>query len=237
MLIGQTANEKLKNSHVAVFGLGGVGGHAVEALCRAGVGKLTIVDGDIITETNLNRQIIATLDSLGRPKTEVMKERIHSINPEAVVVTHHCFVLPGETADQFDFADFDYLIDAVDTVTLKLELAMKAASVNTPIISSMGTGNKLDPGCLAVADIYETSVCPLAKVMRKELRARGITELEVVYSREEPQIANLPPCIPDPASPRRCTPGSISFVPSAAGLLLAATVVRKLIGRDFSSKP
>ncbi|MCL2717933.1 MAG: tRNA threonylcarbamoyladenosine dehydratase [Lachnospiraceae bacterium] len=222
-LIGPGANEKLKNSHVVVFGIGGVGGFAVEALCRAGVSKLTIVDGDIITATNLNRQIIATVNSLGRSKVEVMKERILSINPEAVVYLHHCFVLPGAAMGQFDFAEFDYVIDAVDTVTLKIELAVSAAAASTPIISSMGTGNKLDPSRLEVADIYQTSVCPLAKVMRKELRKRGIKELEVVYSQEEPRKPL------DATSDEARTPGSISFVPSAAGLLLAATVVRRLM--------
>jgi len=225
MLIGEEACEKLKAAHVAVFGVGGVGGFAVEALCRAGVGTISVIDGDVITETNLNRQIIATRDTIGMSKVKVMKKRILSINPEAVVHTHHCFVLPGETMEQFDFADFDYVIDALDTVTTKIELVIKAGQVNIPIISSMGTGNKLDPSCLMVADIFSTSVCPLAKVMRKELRSRGVKGLLVVYSKEEP----LRPIFMPENENRRGLPGSISFVPSSAGLLLAATVVRKLL--------
>jgi len=232
-LIGTEANDKIKKSHVAVFGVGGVGGFAVEALCRAGISTLTIVDGDIITESNLNRQIIATHETLGRLKVEVMKERILSINPEAVVYPHHCFLLPGKMMEQFDFAQYDYIIDAVDTVTLKIGLVVQAVASGTPIISSMGTGNKLDPGRLKVADIYETSVCPLAKVMRKELRARGIERLEVVYSDEVPHInlgeMSIGTDIPDrsPDAPR--IPGSISFVPSVAGLLLTAAVINKII--------
>ena len=228
-LIGLEAFEKLTKSHVAVFGIGGVGGFAVEALNRAGISTLTIVDGDIITESNLNRQIIATHDTIGRSKVEVMKERILSINPKAVVYPYHCFVLPGEAMDLFDFTVFDYIIDAVDNVTLKIELAVKATSMNIPIISSMGTGNKLDPSRLMVADIYDTSVCPLAKVMRKELRARGIEKLDVVYSDEPPRKTYALPLESEyePANPR--IPGSISFVPSTAGLLLAATVINKII--------
>ncbi|MCL2052141.1 MAG: tRNA threonylcarbamoyladenosine dehydratase [Lachnospiraceae bacterium] len=223
-LIGKEANEKIKNAHIAVFGIGGVGGFAVEALARAGVSKLTVVDGDIVTKTNLNRQIIATACSLNRPKVDVIKERILSINKEAVVYPHHLFLLPGEMMERFDFAGFDYVIDAVDNVTLKIELAVKAASFNTPIISSMGTGSKLDPSRLEVADIYQTSICPLAKVMRRELRKRGLKELKVVYSKEEP----IKPVNVNEEEAR--IPGSISFVPSAAGLLLAATVVRDIIG-------
>ena len=239
-LIGAEANEKIKKSHVAVFGVGGVGGFAVEALCRAGVSTLTVVDGDIVTESNLNRQIIATRETLGRSKVEVMKERILSINPEAVVYPHHCFLLPGDMMEQFDFTQYDYIIDAVDTVTLKIGLVMQANASGTPIISSMGTGNKLDPSRLKVADIYETSVCPLAKVMRKELRTRGIEKLEVVYSDEVPQLAlsegMLVGTLANPASlagdrppDTLRIPGSISFVPSVAGLLLAAAVVNKII--------
>lgn len=228
MLIGTSANEKLKNSHIAIFGIGGVGGYAVEALCRAGIGELTIVDGDVITETNLNRQIIATNDTIGRSKVAVMEERIKSINPLAVVHPHHCFALPGAVMEKFDFGDFDYVIDAVDTVALKIELVMRAKQAGVSIISSMGTGNKLDPNQLMVADIYETSVCPLARVMRRELRARGIENLEVVYSKEEP-IKCVPVAQFDD-EPNRRSPGSISFVPSSAGLLLAAMVVRRLMG-------
>jgi tRNA A37 threonylcarbamoyladenosine dehydratase len=231
MLIGAAAIEKLKCAHAAVFGLGGVGGFAVEALCRAGVGTLTIVDGDEIAETNLNRQIIATIDSIGQQKTEVMKNRILSINPEAVVFPHHCFVLPGEMMAQFDFTAYDYVIDAIDTVTTKIELIVQAIKANTPIISSMGTGNKLNPELLTVTDIFATSVCPLAKVMRKELRARGIEKLDVVYSQEEPLCPTFTPAYEE----RRSTPGSISFVPPAAGLLLASTVIKNIISDEKKS--
>ncbi len=225
MLLGEEAVEKLKTSHVAIFGIGGVGGFAVEALARAGIGELTLVDNDVVSHSNRNRQIVATVKTIGQLKTDVMKERIAEINPEAVVHTHHCFVLPGEAMEQFDFAGYSYIIDAVDTVTAKLELVRQADYFGIPIISCMGTGNKLDPTRLEVADIYQTSICPLAKVMRKELRARGIGKLEVVYSKEEPRT----PLYMVPSGERRSVPGSVSFVPSAAGILLAATVIKKLI--------
>lgn len=227
MLIGEEASKKLGDSHVAVFGIGGVGGFAVEALCRAGIGALTIIDGDEVTQTNLNRQIIATIDSIGQSKVSVMEKRILSINPEALVHTHHCFVLPGKTMSGFDFNDYDYVIDAVDTVTAKIEIIIQAKKANIPVISSMGCGNKLDPSRLTVTDIYSTSVCPLAKVMRKELRSRGVDSLDVVYSKEEP----LCPVFTPADENRRSTPGSISFVPSSAGLLLAATVIQRLINK------
>ncbi len=224
MLLGEAATASLRSAHVAVFGIGGVGGYAAEALARAGVGRLTLVDRDVVSHSNRNRQIIATVKTVGRLKTEVMKERILDINPEAVVETHHCFVIPGEIMERFDFTSYSYIIDAVDTVTAKLELVVQADRHGIPIISCMGTGNKLDPSRLEVADIYRTSVCPLAKVMRKELRARGIGSLDTVYSRE------------DPIKPSRImmdgtrsVPGSVSFVPASAGLLLASVVIKKLI--------
>lgn len=224
MLLGEAALGKLRASHVAVFGIGGVGGFAVEALARAGIGRLTLVDRDVVSPSNRNRQIMATVKTVGRLKTEVMKERVLEINPEAVVVTHHCFVMPGEEMKRFDFPQYSYIIDAVDTVTAKLELVIQAGRHGVPIISCMGTGNKLDPSRLEVADIYRTSVCPLAKVMRRELRARGVGSLDTVYSREEP------------LQPRRLVreggkniPGSVSFVPGAAGLLLASVVIKNLI--------
>lgn len=224
MLLGKTAVEKIKASHVAVFGVGGVGSFAVEALVRAGVGRLTLVDAAQVSHSNRNRQIIATLDTVGRLKVEVMKERILTINPEAVVHTHHCFVLPGDTMEGISFGEFSYVVDAVDTVTAKLELAIQAKKHGVPLISCMGTGNKLDPSRLEVTDIYRTSVCPLARVMRKELKAKGVEELEVVYSREE----SRKPCYQVTEGKRRSVPGSVSFVPSSAGLLLAATVIRRL---------
>ncbi len=225
MLLGEEAVEKLKKSHVAIFGIGGVGGFAVEALARAGIGELTLVDNDVVSHSNRNRQIVATIKTVGQAKIDVMKARVLEINPEAVVHTHHCFVLPGGVMEQFDFARYSYIIDAVDTVTAKLELAIQAMRLDVPIISCMGTGNKLDPTRLEVADIYQTSVCPLAKVMRKELRARGVEKLTVVYSKEEPQT----PIYTVSDGARRSVPGSVSFVPSAAGILLAATVIKNVI--------
>lgn len=228
MLLGAAAIKRLRNAHVAVFGIGGVGGFAVEALARAGVGRLTIVDNDVVTNSNRNRQIIATVKTVGRRKVEVMKERIADINPEAVVHAHHCFVLPGAVMAQFPFSSYSYLIDALDTVTAKVELVRQAGQYELPIISCMGTGNKLDPSRLEVADIYQTDVCPLAKVMRRELRAREIAELEVVYSREIPRKPLTPVAAEEMGEGKRATPGSVSFVPSAAGLLLAATVINRL---------
>lgn len=217
-LIGSNAVAKLQNSHVAVFGLGGVGSFTVEALARAGVGKLTIVDCDVVDETNLNRQLFALHSTVGKNKTEVAKARIADINPSAQVFAK-CVRFDATTASQFDFS-FDYVVDAIDTVTSKLLLAEICRKNGTPIISCMGTGNKLDPARFRVADIFQTSVCPLAKVMRKELKSRGIDSLKVVYSEETPIV---------PQSEDKRTPASISFVPSAAGLLLAAEVVRDLI--------
>ena len=218
MLIGEEGVKRLNKSHVAVFGIGGVGGYVVEALARCGVGELTLVDKDVVSESNLNRQIIALESTIGRSKTEVMKERIAQICPDTKVHAYETFFLP-ENSHTFPFENYDYVVDAVDTVTAKIEIIMKCQSLNVPVISSMGTGNKLDPSKLEVADIYKTTMCPLAKVMRKELKNRGVKHLKVVYSTEAP-VAN------------HRTPGSISFVPASAGLLLASAVVRDLLGKE-----
>ncbi len=222
MLIGDEALQKLSASHVAVFGVGGVGGHVCEALARSGVGKLTIVDRDVVSESNINRQMVAFHSTLGRYKVDVMKERILDINPDAIVDARRCFYLPV-TADEFDFSGYDYVVDAVDTVTAKIELVMRAQAAGAPIISSMGAGNKLHPEKFAVADIYKTSVCPLARVMRKELKERGVKHLKVVYSTEEPVT---------PVTGSTRTPASIAFVPSVAGLIIAGEVIRDLYGKS-----
>jgi len=227
-LIGTKAMEKLKNARVAVFGIGGVGGHTADALVRSGIGTIDIVDSDEIAVSNINRQLIATTKSVGRKKVEVMKEHLLDVNPSVKVNVFDCFFLP-ETQSQFDFSQYDYVIDAVDTVTAKLALVEACEEVGTPIISSMGAGNKLDPTAFEVSDIYKTSVCPLAKVMRRELKKRNIKHLKVVYSKEEPlepkEDANF---ISDEARLRRATPGSVAFVPSVAGLIIAAEVVKDL---------
>ena len=223
MLIGEDALNTLSKSRVAVFGIGGVGGYAVEALVRSGVGKLDLIDNDTVNVTNINRQIIATYDTLNKYKVDTAKERILKINPDAVVRTYKTFYLP-ENSKQFDFSQYDYIIDAVDTVTAKIEIAVNAKKMNVPLISSMGTGNKLNPALFEVSDIYKTSVCPLAKVMRRELKKRNIESLKVVYSREEP-IKNT---IAE-ADTQRHTPASIAFVPSVAGLIIAGEVIKDLI--------
>ena len=224
LLLGREAMERLANARVAVFGVGGVGGYAAEALARSGVGRFDLVDSDTVCLSNLNRQIIATEETLGQYKVDVMKSRIRAINPDAAVTVHKCFFLP-ETETAFDFSGYSYVIDAVDTVTAKIGLVLCADRAGVPIISSMGAGNKLDPTAFEVADIYETSVCPLARVMRRELKKRGIPSLKVVYSREEPLH-------PAGASPeeggRRVVPGSVAFVPSVAGLILAGEVVKDI---------
>lgn len=225
LLLGKENMQKLKNSRVAVFGIGGVGGHAAEALARSGVGALDIIDSDVISVTNINRQIIATLDKVGEYKTDVMKERIALINPEADVRVYRKFFLP-ENADEFDLTQYDYVIDAVDTVSAKIELVMKAQAAGTPIICSMGAGNKLDPSAFEVADLYATSVCPLARIMRTELRKRGVKKLKVVYSKEPP-VTPLPS---DEECGKRTVPGSTAFVPSVAGLIIAGEVIRDLSG-------
>lgn len=230
LLLGEEGIHKLNRSRVAVFGIGGVGGYTVEALARSGVGHFLLVDNDKVALSNLNRQIIATLDTVGKYKTRVMKERILSINPQAEVETRECFFLP-ENAEEFDFSSFDYVVDAVDTVAAKLELVVRAQKAGVPVISSMGAGNKLDPTRFEVADIYQTSVCPLARVMRRELKARGVKGLKVVYSREEPRTPAKSPLEEDKASARRSIPGSIAFVPSVAGLIAAGEVIKDLTKR------
>lgn len=220
-LIGAEALQKLAQSHVIVFGVGGVGGYVVEVLARSGVGSLTLVDSDRVALTNINRQIYATHKTIGRMKIDVAKERISEINPQCTVHTLPLFYLP-ETAEQIDFSAYDYIVDAVDTVSAKIDLVVQASAVHIPIISAMGAGNKMDATAFEVADLYETSVCPLARVMRRELRKRGISYLKVVYSREEP-IASKGD------AEQKAVPGSNAFVPAVAGLILAGEVVSDLI--------
>jgi tRNA A37 threonylcarbamoyladenosine dehydratase len=231
--------EKLRESRVAVFGVGGVGGYVCEALVRSGVGALDLIDDDKVCLTNLNRQLIATRKTVGKYKVDVMKERILEINPDAKVEVHKCFFLP-ENVDEFPFEEYDYIVDAVDTVTAKVELVMKAKEKNIPIISSMGAGNKLDGSAFRVADIYKTKVCPLAKVMRHELKKRGVKKLKVVYSEEYPtrpledmSISCRTNCICPPGAAHKCTerrdiPGSVAFVPSVAGLIIGGEVIKDL---------
>lgn len=228
-LLGAEAMRKLAQSRVAVFGVGGVGGYVVEALARSGVGALELFDDDAVSLTNLNRQIIATRDTLGRAKVEVMAERVRSIAPECAVVPHRLFYSP-ETADEVDLSRFDYVVDAVDTVAAKLELAARATALGVPILSAMGAGNKLDPTQLRISDISQTSVCPLARVMRRELKKRGVKKLLVAWSTEPPIPAKGSPDEAPQAHPRRSVPGSAAFVPPAMGLAIASQVVRDLIG-------
>ncbi len=227
LLLGSEAMNALSGSAVAIFGIGGVGGYVAEALARSGVGAFLLVDKDVVDITNINRQIIATSSTVGRAKVDVMRERILDINPDAKVEVRKCFYLP-DTACEFDLSRYDYVVDAVDTVTAKLELIVNAQAVGTPIISCMGAGNKLDPTQFKIDDIYKTSVCPLAKVMRRECRKRGIKSLKVLYSTE--QAAEPKGELPQSQdSSRRSTPGSIAFVPSVAGLIIAGEVVRDII--------
>ncbi len=225
MLIGTENLNKLKNSHIAIFGLGGVGGHTVEALARSGVGTFTLFDADTVAISNLNRQIIATVDTIGMAKTEAMKNRILSINPNAIVYTNNVFYLP-ENADKFPIDKYDYVVDAIDTASAKIELAVRCEKLGIKLISSMGTGNKLNPTELKVTDVYKTSGCPLARVMRRELKNRGIKSLKVVYSEEKP-IKPLDLGGDTPSN--KPTPASCSFVPSVAGLIIASEVVKDLI--------
>lgn len=220
MLLGEEAVNSLKSSKILLFGVGGVGGYAAEALARAGVGSLTLVDSDKVDITNINRQIIALHSTIGRYKTEVMQERIKDINPSAEVIVRNCFYLP-ENASEFDFSQYDFIADCVDTVAAKLEIISRAVSLNVPVISAMGAGGKLDPSLFRVSDISKTEYCPLAKVMRRELRKRGIDHVPVVWSPETPHKT--------PAS-RDDPPGTVSFVPAAAGLVLAGEIIRKLSG-------
>ncbi|HKL80449.1 MAG TPA: tRNA threonylcarbamoyladenosine dehydratase [Mobilitalea sp.] len=241
LLFGREAMEKLNSARVAVFGIGGVGGYTAEALARSGVGSIDLIDDDKVCLTNINRQIIATRKTVGQYKVDVMKERILEINPKAIVRTYQCFY-SAETADQFDFSEYTYIVDAIDTVSAKIEMVLRAEAKNIPIISCMGAGNKLDPTKFEVDDIYKTSVCPLAKVMRKELKVRGVKKLKVVYSQEparkpleDMSISCKTGCICPPGAESKCTvkrqiPGSNAFVPSVAGLIIAGEVVKD-IGR------
>ncbi len=227
LLLGDEGMEKLKNARVAVFGVGGVGGYAVEALARSGVGALDLIDDDAVAPSNLNRQIIALQSTVGKPKVEVAAARIADINPDCIVRTYRTFYTP-DTAGRFDFSLYDYVIDAIDTVTGKIALVMQAQAAGTPIISSMGAGNKLDPSAFEVADIYKTSVCPLARVMRRELKKRGVKRLKVVYSREE-ALTPEGEIEQDAVHKKRATPGSVAFVPAVAGLILAGEVVKDIV--------
>ena len=239
LLVGKEGMDRLSKSHVAIFGVGGVGGYVVEALVRSGVYKFDLIDDDMVCLTNLNRQIIATRQTVGKHKVDVMKERILSINPDAEVNTFKCFYMP-ENADEFDLSKYDYIVDAIDTVTAKLELITRAKKLNVPIISSMGAGNKLNPAEFEVADIYSTSVCPLARVMRHELRKRGVDSLKVVYSKEKPirpiedmSIRCRTHCICPKGAVHKCTerrdiPGSVAFVPSVVGLIIASEIFKDI---------
>ena len=241
LLLGKEGIDRLAEAKVAVFGIGGVGGYVVEALARSGVGSFVLVDDDKVSLTNLNRQIIATRSTVGKYKTDVMRDRILDINPQAQVEVRQCFYLP-ENADEFDFSEYSYVVDAVDTVTAKLEIIMRAKEAGTPVISSMGAGNKLDPTKFQVADIYDTTICPLARVMRRELRKRNVKNLKVVYSTEKSirpledmSISCRTNCICPPGAKHKCTerrdiPGSVAFVPSVAGLIIAGEVVKDLAG-------
>ena len=241
LLLGKEAMEKLKNSTVAVFGIGGVGTFVVEALVRSGIGNFALFDDDKVCLTNINRQLIATRRTIGKKKVEVMAERIQEINPKAQVSTHQVFYMP-DNADEYDLTAYDYVVDAVDTVTAKLELIVRAKANNIPIISCMGAGNKLNPTQLEVADIYKTSMDPLAKVMRQELKKRGIKNLKVIYSKEKPikpiddENSCRNSCVCSPGTTRKCTqrraiPGSVSFVPSVAGLIIASEVVKDIVAK------
>lgn len=236
MLLGADAMDKLKNAYVAVFGIGGVGGYVVEALARSGVGKFDLIDNDTVALSNINRQIIATHSTVGKYKVDVMKERILDINPKAEVNVYKCFYLP-ENADEFDFTKYSYIVDAIDTVTAKLELIVRAKADGVPIISSMGTGNKLDPTQLEVTDIYKTSVCPLARVMRTELKKREIQKLKVVYSKEQPmkvQKKDTEKINSENTGRIKDVPGSVAFVPSVAGLIIAGVVMNDIKGEEHA---
>ncbi len=239
LLLGAEVMERLHNKKIAVFGIGGVGGYVCEALVRSGIGAFDLIDDDKVCLTNLNRQIIATRKTVGKYKADVMKDRMLEINPDAEINIHKCFFLP-ENADEFPFREYDYVVDAVDTVTAKIELILRAQNENIPIISAMGAGNKLDAGRLKVADIYDTRVCPLARVMRRELKRRGVKSLKVVYSDEQPirpmedmSISCRAHCICPPGAQHKCTerrdiPGSTAFVPAVAGLLIAGEIIKDL---------
>lgn len=243
LLLGQEAMDRLAASRVAVFGIGGVGGYVCEALVRSGIGAFDLIDDDKVCLTNINRQIIATRTTIGKYKVDVMKERMLDINPKADINVHKCFFLP-ENSDDFDFEKYDYVVDAVDTVTAKLEIIMKAKKHNVPVISAMGAGNKLDPSAFMVADIYDTKICPLARVMRRELKKRNVDSLKVVYSQEKPtrpiedmSVSCRSNCVCPPGAAHKCTerrdiPGSTAFVPSVAGLIIAGEIVKDLCNKS-----
>lgn len=224
LLLGEDAMKKLKNSRVAVFGIGGVGGHAAEALVRSGIGTIDLIDNDVVSESNLNRQMFATCSCIGELKVDAAKKRLKDINPDLTVNCHNVFYLP-ENADKFNFSDYDYVIDAVDTVSAKIDIIVRAKEKSVPVISSMGAGNKLDPTRFEVSDIYNTSVCPLARVMRKAMKDRGIADLKVVYSKEEPIVRKEKVF----GENGKLIPGSIAFVPSVVGLIMAGETVKDLI--------
>lgn len=226
LLLGEEGMKRLAGARVAVFGIGGVGGYTVEALVRSGVGTIDIFDNDTVCETNLNRQIIATKDTIGRYKVDVMKERAMSINPDVVINAHNCFFMPSN-ADEYDFSEYDYVVDAIDTVTGKIEIIMRANAAGIPVISCMGAGNKLDAWRFEVADIYKTEMCPLARTMRREMKKRGVKKLKVVYSKENPVEHKAET---QEKSTGRSIPGSIAFVPAVAGLIAAGEVIKDLSG-------
>lgn len=233
LLLGQDGMEKLKNAHIAVFGLGGVGGYVVEALARCGVGTLELIDHDTVSLSNINRQILATRETVGMEKSEAARLRVQAIDPEIKVIARHQFFGP-DTKAEFDFSKYTYVVDAIDTVTGKLALVQAAREENVPILCCLGTGNKLDPTAFRIGDIYETSVCPLARIMRKECRRRGIEKLKVLYSLEEPikpDIAPEDPILQEMPEGRNALPGSVSFVPAAAGLIIAGQVIRDIVGK------
>lgn len=244
LLLGEEGMNRLSNARVAVFGIGGVGGYTVEALVRSGVGTIDIFDDDKVCLTNINRQIIATRNTIGKYKVDVMKERALSINPNVVINAHNCFYMPSN-ADEYDFSVYDYIVDAIDTVTGKIEIIMRAKALGIPVISCMGAGNKLDASKFEVADIYDTEMCPLARTMRHEMKKRGVKKLKVVYSKEKPirpiedmRISCRSNCICPPNTARKCTerrdiPGSTAFVPAVAGLIAAGEVIKDLVGYSF----
>ena len=237
LLFGSEALAKLKKAHVAVFGIGGVGGHVVEALARSGIGGFDLIDNDTVAITNINRQIIATLDTVGQPKVEAMRQRILSINPEAEITLHQCFFLP-ENKDEFTFSKYDYVVDAVDTVAAKIAIVLAAKEAGVPVISSMGAGNKVNPAMFEVADIYKTSIDPLARVMRQAMKKHHIKKLKVVYSKELSllQVDELKAECHAEAPKRRALPGSNAFCPSVAGLIIASEVIKDLVDWDDSNR-
>lgn len=224
LLLGEAAMEKLANSTVAIFGVGGVGGFVAEALARSGVGKMVLTDNDTVSVSNINRQIIALHSTIGKPKVQVIADRLRDINPDIVLELHQSFYLP-ENHDEYSFKDYDYVVDCVDTVAAKIDIIMESKEAGTPVISSMGAGNKLNPAAFEISDIYKTSVCPLARVMRYEMKKRGVKKLKVVFSKEAPMKVSAP--LENNA--RRSIPGSIAFVPAAAGLVLASEIVKDLV--------